>query len=121
MALSLLAGLSSIPAEVREAARMDGAGPWQQLWHVTLPMLRPLLLTLVVISTIWDFKIFDQVYVMTGGGPARSTEVLGISVWREAFARLHLGDAATIAVGMFLVLAAVTAVYVHLVRAEEAV
>jgi ABC-type sugar transport system permease subunit len=104
---------------VGEAARVDGATELQRLQHVTLPMLRPLLLVLVVISTIWDFKIFDQVYVMTEGGPARSTEVLGISVWREAFAALHLGDASAIAVGMFLVLAAVTAVYVRMVQAEE--
>lgn len=69
VALSLLAGLQSIPSEVREAARVDGASPWQQLRQVTLPMLKPLLLTLVVVSTIWDFKIFDQVYVMTEGGP----------------------------------------------------
>jgi N,N'-diacetylchitobiose transport system permease protein len=119
--LSLLAGFNSIPREVSEAARVDGATELQRLRHVILPMLRPLVLVLVVISTIWDFKIFDQVYVMTEGGPARSTEVLGISVWREAFARLHLGDASAIAVGMFLVLAAVTVVYVRMVRAEEAV
>ena len=121
VALSLLAGLQSIPPEVREAARMDGAGPFQRLRHVTLPMLRPLLLTLVVISTIWDFKIFDQVYVMTGGGPARSTEVAVITVWREAFARTHLGTGAAMAVALFAVLAAMTAVYSRVSRVEEEV
>jgi N,N'-diacetylchitobiose transport system permease protein len=119
VALSLLAGLQSIPPEVREAARMDGAGPFQQLRHITLPMLRPLLLTLVVISTIWDFKIFDQVYVMTGGGPARSTEVAVVTVWREAFARIHLGTAAAMAVALFAVLAAMTVVYSRVSRVEE--
>src|SRR2546423_12645850 len=84
VALSVLAGLQSIPPEVKEAARMDGARPLQMLRHITLPMLRPLLLTLVVVSTIWDFKIFDQVYVMTGGGPFRSTELAAITVWRAA-------------------------------------
>jgi N,N'-diacetylchitobiose transport system permease protein len=116
IALSLLAGLQSIPPEVREAARIDGAGPWQQLRHVTLPMLRPLLLTLVVISTIWNFKIFDQVYVMTGGGPFRSTEVATVTVWREAFARLHLGTASAMAVALFAVLVAMTAVYARVAR-----
>jgi ABC-type sugar transport system permease subunit len=119
VALSLLAGFNSIPKEVAEAARVDGATELQRLRHVTLPMLRPLILVLVVMSTIWDFKIFDQVYVMTEGGPARSTEVLGISVWREGFARLQFGDAATIAVSMFAVLAVVTALYVRMVRAED--
>jgi ABC-type sugar transport system permease subunit len=120
VALSLLAGLQSIPPEVKEAARMDGAGPLQMLRHVTLPMLRPLILTLVVVSTIWDFKIFDQVYVMTGGGPYRSTELVAITVWREAFARLHLGTAAALAVALFAVLLVMTLAYGRLAREEVA-
>jgi N,N'-diacetylchitobiose transport system permease protein len=120
VALSLLAGLQAIPPEVREAARVDGAGPWHQLFYVTLPLLRPLLLTLVVVETIWDFKIFDQVFVMTnGGGPARSTEVAAITVYR-AIARRQLGSAAAMAVALFLVLAALTFVYTRLARVEEA-
>lgn len=118
VALSLLAGLQSIPTEVKEAARMDGAGPLQMLRHITLPMLRPLILTLVVVSTIWDFKIFDQVYVMTGGGPYRSTELAAITVWREAFARLHLGTAAALAVALFAVLLVMTMGYGRLAREE---
>src|SRR5207237_6394189 len=119
VALSLLAGLQSIPPEVKEAARMDGAGPLQMLGHVTLPMLRSLLLTLVVISTIWDFRIFDQVYVMTGGGPARSTEVAAISVYQEAFTRSHLGTAAAMAMALFAVLAVVTFLYTRVGRLDE--
>lgn len=118
VALSLLAGLQSIPPDVREAARVDGASPWQHLRHVILPMLRPLLLTLVVVSTIWDFKIFDQVYVMTQGGPARSTEVVAITVYQEAFD--HLGSAAAMAMALFAVLAAMTVLYARLARVEEA-
>ncbi len=120
VALTLLAGLRSIPAEVREAARVDGASPAQQLWHVTLPMLKPLITTLVVISTIWDFKIFDQVYVMTEGGPNRSTELAAITVYREAFARTELGTAAAMAIALFLVLVGMTVVYTRLTRADEA-
>ncbi|HEY3238252.1 MAG TPA: sugar ABC transporter permease [Acidimicrobiia bacterium] len=120
VALSLLAGLSSIPPEVREAARVDGASPFQTLRHVTLPMLKPLLLVLVVVSTIWDFKIFDQVYVMTEGGPARSTEVAAITVYREAFGRLHLGTAAAMAMALFAVLVVMTVLYTRLARVEEA-
>lgn len=118
VALALLAGLQSIPPEVKEAARMDGAGPWQMLRHITLPMLRPLILTLVVVSTIWDFKIFDQVYVMTGGGPYRSTELAAVTVWREAFARLHLGTASALAVALFAVLLVMTLVYGRVAREE---
>ncbi|MGH2770124.1 MAG: carbohydrate ABC transporter permease, partial [Actinomycetota bacterium] len=119
VALALRAGLSSIPAEVGEAARVDGARPWQQLRHITLPMLKPLLLVLLVISTIWDFKIFDQVYVMTQGGPARSTELMAIAVWREAFTRLNLGTAASLAMILFAILAAITALYVRVVQSRE--
>ena len=108
VALALLAGLQSIPSEVKEAARMDGAGPFQMLRTITLPMLRPLLLTLVVVSTIWDFKIFDQVYVMT---QARSNELVAVTVYREAFARLHLGTASALAVALFAVLLAMTVLY----------
>jgi ABC-type sugar transport system permease subunit len=118
VALSLLAGLQSIPPEVKEAARMDGANPVQMLRYVTLPMLKPLILTLVVVSTIWDFKIFDQVYVMTGGGPYRSTELVAITVWREGFARLHLGSAAALAVALFAVLLVMTLAYGRLARDE---
>jgi len=120
VALSLLAGLQSISPEVKEAARMDGAGPLQMLRFITLPMLRPLILTLTVVSTIWDFKIFDQVYVMTGGGPYRSTELAAITVWREAFARLHLGTAAALAVALFAVLLVMTIGYGRLAREEVA-
>jgi N,N'-diacetylchitobiose transport system permease protein len=120
VALSLLAGLSSIPLEVREAARVDGASPFQTLRHVTLPMLKPLLLVLVVVSTIWDFKIFDQVYVMTEGGPFRSTEVAAITVYREAFGQAHLGTAAAMAMALFAVLAVMTMLYTRLARVEEA-
>jgi ABC-type sugar transport system permease subunit len=116
VALSLLAGLQAIPPEVREAARMDGAGPWHQLFYVTLPLLKPLLLTLLVVETIWDFKIFDQVYVMTGGGPAGSTEVAAIAVYRQAFSRV--GSAAAMAVALFVVLAGLTLVYTRLARLE---
>lgn len=119
VALSMLAGLQTVSQEVLDAARVDGAGPWQRLRYITLPILKPLLLVLVVISTIWDFKVFDQIYVMTGGGPARSTEVLSISTWREAFTQLEFGLASALAMLMFALLLAVTVVYIRLVREDE--
>jgi ABC-type sugar transport system permease subunit len=119
VALSLLAGLQSIPPEVIEAAKLDGATSFQRLRLVILPMLKPLILVLVVISTIWDFKIFDQVYVMTGGGPARSTEVLEIATWREAFTQLDFGLGSALAIALFVVLVLITALYIRLIREEE--
>ncbi len=119
VAVSMLAGLQSIPAEIHDAARIDGAGPWQRVWRIILPMLKSLLLVLIVISTIWDFKIFDQVFVMTGGGPARQTELLAITTWREAFTQHNFGLASALAMVMFVILAVVTVIYLRLIREEE--
>lgn len=118
VAISLLAGFRTIEEDLIDAARVDGAGWFQRLRYITLPMLKPLVLVLIIISTIWDFKIFDQIYVMTKGGPARSTEVLSIAVWREAFTKLDFGPASALAILMFFVLAAVTLIYVRLFREE---
>ena len=119
VALMLLAGFQAIPPEAIEAAKVDGASAWQRLRHITLPMLKPLILVLVVISTIWDFKIFDQVYVMTQGGPARSTEVLAIATWREAFTQLDFGLGSALAMCLFVILALVTILYIYMIRYDE--
>jgi len=119
VALCLLAGLKSVSGEVLEAAKVDGSGPWQTVRLIIMPILKPLILVLVVISTIWNFKIFDQVYVMTRGGPARATEVLAITTWREAFTQHDFGLAAALAVAMFLILAVITALYLWLIRDDE--
>lgn len=118
VSIALLAGLQTVPTDVTDAARVDGASAWQQVRLIRLPMLKPLLLVLVVISTIWDFKIFDQVYVMTGGGPARRTEVLAISTYREAFTQLEFGLGAALAMVLFLILVAITIVYMRVAREE---
>lgn len=119
VSIALLAGLQTIPTDVIDAARVDGASAWQQVWRIRLPMLKPLLLVLVVISTIWDFKIFDQVFVMTEGGPARRTELLAISTYREAFTQLEFGLGAALAMILFVTLVAITAGYVKLAREED--
>lgn len=119
VAVSLLAGLQSIPPEIHDAAKVDGATAWQRLRLVTLPILKPLILILVIISTIWDFKIFDQVMVMTGGGPARQTEVIVLTVYREAFTRLNFGMGSALALALFAVLMGLTIVYIRTIREEE--
>jgi ABC-type sugar transport system permease subunit len=75
----------------------------------------------VVISTIWDFKVFDQVYAMTGGGPARSTEVLSITVWNEAFTQFDFGLASALAMVMFAILTVVTVLYIRLIREDQGI
>jgi multiple sugar transport system permease protein len=94
----LLAGLQSLPHEPREAAMIDGAGPWLIFWKVTLPLLRPVLMVCIVIRSIDAFRVFDIVWVITKGEPARSTEVFSIYAYKQAFVYLNFdqGSAAAI-------------------------
>jgi multiple sugar transport system permease protein len=109
--LLLLAGLSSIPEEYYEAARVDGAGAVLRFLHVTLPLLAPVVFVAVFWRFVATFRVFDIVFVMTGGGPAESTETLSILVNKLAFSYGQLGYAATVAVGMVLFTATVAVVY----------
>jgi multiple sugar transport system permease protein len=94
----LLAGLKSLPKEPFEAAAIDAAGPWRVFTHLTVPMLRPVIAVCVVIRSIDAFRTFDQVWVISGGGPARGTEVFSVYAYVEAFQNLNFarGSAAAI-------------------------
>ncbi|MFG1659244.1 carbohydrate ABC transporter permease [Micromonospora chersina] len=120
IAVSVLAGLKSVPSELQEAARVDGAGPWRVFWSVTFPMLRPVFGILVVLSTIWDFKVFTQQFVLAGGTQDRSTFMLSIYSYAEAFSpppKYGLGS--SIAVILTVILLVVTGVYVRMVLRQE--
>ncbi|MDR0849636.1 MAG: sugar ABC transporter permease [Propionibacteriaceae bacterium] len=106
----LLAGLQTIPQELYEAARMDGAGWWSRLRHVTLPMLSPTTFFVVVISLINGFQVFDQVYAMTGGGPAGASSVVVQQVYDLTFRYSQAGMASALSWMLFLVILAVTIV-----------
>jgi multiple sugar transport system permease protein len=105
-----LAGLQAIPVSRYEAAELDGAGAWQQFWHITLPGLRPTLIFAIVTTAIFTLRSFEQPYVMTGGGPLNSTNLLVYYIYTEAFAQFDFGYAAAAAI----VLLAVTLVLVYL-------
>jgi multiple sugar transport system permease protein len=109
--LLLLAGLSSIPEEYYEAARVDGAGAVLRFLHVTLPLLAPVVFVAIFWRFVATFRVFDIVFVMTGGGPAESTETLSILVNKLAFSYGQLGYSATVALGMVLFMATVAVVY----------
>ncbi|MDT4914639.1 MAG: N,N-diacetylchitobiose transport system permease protein [Pseudonocardiales bacterium] len=120
VAVSLLAGLRATHGEVVEAARVDGANAWQVLIHIRLPLIRPLVVVMTIISTIWAYQSFDHFLVMTTppGGPDHSTEVLSLLTWLKAFAELDQGSATAMAVVLFLLLSAVTVIYVRLNRED---
>ncbi len=103
-----LAGLQGIPETVYEAARIDGAGPWKTFWYITLPLLKPITLFVLVISTLGSFKVFDQVYIMTNGGPGYATMTIVQYIYREGFERFNLGMGATASCYLFLILLSIT-------------
>ncbi len=109
--LLLLAGLQSIPEEYYEAARVDGAGATLRFLHVTLPLLAPVVFVAIFWRFVATFRVFDIVFVMTGGGPAESTETMSILVNKLAFSYGQLGYSATVSVGMVLFMATVAVVY----------
>jgi multiple sugar transport system permease protein len=110
--VTLLAGMQSIPKELFEAARVDGANAVQQFRHITIAALRPVIGIALVISTLWLFRVFDIIFVMTGGGPSGATETLAIQIYREAFQYFQMSYAA--AVGMITLLLSVIATFVYL-------
>jgi multiple sugar transport system permease protein len=102
--LIFIAGLQNIPAELYEAAYLDGAGPFRRFWNVTLPMLGPTFLFVGVITMIGYFQLFAEPYVMTGGGPLRSTTSLVLLMYEEGFRWWRMGVAAAVAFVLFIII-----------------
>ncbi len=114
VALLLVAGLQGIPGDLYRAAAVDGARGWAVLRTITLPLLAPVMLVAVVFRAIDAFRVFDTIYVLTGGGPANSTETLSIYVYRTLFQALEFGYGSALAVVTLACAAALTAGYVWL-------
>ncbi|WP_187772321.1 sugar ABC transporter permease [Agrobacterium sp. B1(2019)] len=105
VAILLLAGLQSLPSEPVEAAAVDGASPWQTFRHVTLPLLMPYIVVAVLLRTIFEFRSFENIWVMTGGGPANSTKLLSVYTFEASFLSFDLTLAAASSwVMLFIVL-----------------
>ena len=118
VAITLHAGLTQVPRELEEAARVDGAGAWQAFRHVVFPVLKPIFLLLATLSTIWDFKVFTQVWVLLNQRPSREYFLLGIWSYSESFGVTRYGKGAAIAVVMVILLLVATSFYVRqMVRA----
>ncbi len=116
-----IAGLQAIPAMFYEAATIDGAGPLQRFLTVTLPLLAPTTTFVFIYNSIFAFQVFDQVYVLTGGGPAGATSVVVLELYNQAFQRYRFGYASAEAMVLFLFILAVTVVqYIYSRRTEVA-
>ena len=117
-ALILFAGLRALPTGPFEAARIDGASRVQTFFYVTLPLLKPIIMVALLWRFVDTFKIFDVIYILTGGGPARATEVLSIYAFRTGFSHFDLGYASAVSYLMTLVMVIVGWQYVRAMRRE---
>jgi putative chitobiose transport system permease protein len=98
-----LAGLQAIPSDLYEAADIDGANKWKQIFHITIPMLMPSIIIVTIMSSISAMKVFEEIYVMTGGGPLNSSKTLVFYIYQEAFEKLRMGYASAVGVILLLI------------------
>jgi len=120
IAITVLAGLMSVPKELYEAATIDGASAWKQFWRITVPMLKPVFAVCTILSTIWDFKVFDQIYLMPGGDGA-NPDVYNLGVWSyvKSFGQGDYGFGSAIAVILTVILLLITVLYMRTLFKED--
>lgn len=116
IAIILLAGLQVIPSDVYEAARIDGATPWQAFRRMTLPLLKPALMVALIFRTLQAFLIFDVIFIMTGGGPGTTTETLSYLNWKAFLVNTDFGYGGAVSIALVVISLAIAAVYVRLFR-----
>jgi len=121
MAMIILAGLQTIPRSLYEAADVDGAGPVRKFFEITLPLLRPTIAVALIFRTITALQTFDIPYMMTGGGPGTSTATLAMYIHQNTVSFLDLGYGSALAVVMFIISMAVTALYLRMIRGGEGI
>jgi len=118
-ALLFYAGMLQIPQDTYEAAAIDGAGELRTFFRITLPLLKPILALVLVVSLIGSFQIFDTVAVTTKGGPVNASRVIYYYIYQQAFTYFHMGYAATMAILLVLILGVLTFIQLRLLRASE--
>jgi multiple sugar transport system permease protein len=119
LALLILAGLQSIPGELYEAAKVDGASAVQRFFHITMPQLQPVMYVVGLIGTLWAFNIFDVIWLLTQGGPSGSTQTLPVLIYDRAFNGFAMGEASTISVLLCVFLLIFSVLYIKFVPAGE--
>ncbi|HPT76675.1 MAG TPA: sugar ABC transporter permease [Defluviitaleaceae bacterium] len=117
--INILARLESIPESLFDAAKVDGANSWQIFWNVTIPQIREVLLIVVFLRVIWMSQKFEELFVVTGGGPAGSTTTLALLSYEQAFGAMRLGYASAINVIIFVILVIMAAIYITVFKPTE--
>ncbi|RDW20726.1 carbohydrate ABC transporter permease [Oceanobacillus chungangensis] len=118
MALLLLAGLQTIPQSLYEASDVDGANKFQQFWSITLPLLKSSILVALLFRTLDAFRVFDLIYVLTGGGPANATESISVYAYKTLFAQQNFGEGSVLSVIVFLCVAIISFIYVKFIGSD---
>ncbi len=118
MALLLLAGLQTIPGTLYEAAKVDGASRWQQFWKITLPLLKSSILVALLFRTLDAFRVFDLIYVLTGGGPANQTESISIYAYKTLFSQQNFGAGSALSVIVFLSVALISFLFIKFIGSD---
>jgi multiple sugar transport system permease protein len=118
-ALLIFAGLQSIPKDVYEASELDGAGPFRTFWSITMPLLRPVLVLVLVVSVIGSFQVFDTVAVTTGGGPINASRVIQMYIYQKAFGESDFGYASALSVILFIILAVVAFIQMKFLKGND--
>jgi raffinose/stachyose/melibiose transport system permease protein len=111
-----LTAMQSIPSELYDAAKIDGANRWQEFWFVTLPGIRPVVLFMLMMTAIWSFLVFEYIWILTQGGPAGSSEVLGTVVFKNAFNRFQAGYGAAQGVTISMFAGLIVLIFIYLRR-----
>lgn len=119
VSMMFLSGLEAIPRSLYEAAEVDGAGYFKQFIDITIPGIKKLFMTVLILVTIWTFNSFNVIYVLTKGGPMRATETLIIRIYQEAFSRFDLGMSSTLTVITVVILSIMTVIYVRGLNSDE--
>ena len=114
--LLLSAGLAAVPQDVYESAAIDGANVWQKFTRITLPLLRPAIMSVLVLGFVNTFKVFDLIFVMTGGGPVNAPEVLSTFAYKQSFGYYYFGQGAAIANVLMAILFVVAFIYLILIK-----
>lgn len=118
MALLLFAGLQTIPDSLYESAEVEGASKTQQFFYITLPMLKSTILVALLFRTLDAFRVFDLIYVLTGGGPANSTETISIYAYKTMFAQMNFGAGSALSVIVFLCIAIISLIFIKVLGAD---
>lgn len=117
--VTYLSGMQGIPKAIYDAASVDGASGWKNFWYITLPLLKPFVLSTSIIQFIWLFRYFDMVWIMTKGGPAKASEVVATQVYKTAFYRYRFEDAAALGIIMALIMLIFVFFYLYYYRKAE--